>query len=234
MPSVSRRPNPPWSQAAGSRLAGIGPLDTGYLGSIGLGPQALEPPRELGAPGAFDRWAPLIPRDQGADEAGSWVPTPSIEQADDGRRSAKFPCDPGAATGCMTMADGNQGTKMHLDDPGASSALAPTSPGRLKLAAHSTCWPPIRHDSGCCWCHDNLVYWYGGPPAACKSALPPRRPDADSAGPPGNGSRAGQGGAGRRRSIRAGAPLPGDESPPSRAPRSPRPGLRSRRATPWQ
>ena len=98
--------------------------------SIDPGPQALEVPRELEVPGAFEPKAPSTPRDQGANEAGTQGANLFDRASRQCRQPAQFPCDLGAAPGCMTLADGNQGTNAP-DGPGAAVHLDPNITGPL-------------------------------------------------------------------------------------------------------
>ena len=110
---------------------------------IGLGPRRSSRRGSLEPRVHSKPWAPSIPRDQGADEAGILGTNPFDRASRQRRQSAKFPCDPGAATGCMTMADGNQGTNAP-GRPGSLVHLGPNITGPLAirgafdmLAAHA-------------------------------------------------------------------------------------------------
>jgi hypothetical protein len=103
----------PWYRATGTRRDGIDPPGSWVArSSIRLGPLAIDPPGELGTPGAFNGLAPLRPRDQGIDEAGAVGANLFKGASDQGGRSAIIPCSPVAGAACMAMVAGNQGTNM--------------------------------------------------------------------------------------------------------------------------
>jgi hypothetical protein len=99
--------------------------------SIRLGSRAIDPPRDLGAPGAFNGLASLIPRDQGIDEAGVVGANIFERASDQGGRSTIIPCSPVAGTACMAMVAGNQGPNM-TSRPGRLLRIGPNIAGSLE------------------------------------------------------------------------------------------------------
>lgn len=99
--------------------------------SIRPGSQAIDPPGELGTPGAYDVLASLRPRDQGVDEAGSLGANLFEGASDRGGQSTIIPCSPVAGAACMAMVAGNQGATMTIR-PGCLHRIGPNIAGSLE------------------------------------------------------------------------------------------------------